>query len=122
MFGISLIYSGAIVLLCYIIFNRIQQRTSGPLPPGPKGLPLLGNILDLPPSETLEWVHWQKHKEQYGPITSVSVLGQLFVVLHDKQAVLDMLETRALKSASRPKLIFAGELYGISFPANRLLN
>ncbi|KXH38769.1 hypothetical protein CNYM01_03503 [Colletotrichum nymphaeae SA-01] len=112
MFGITLIYSGAIVLLCYIIFNRIQQRTRGPLPPGPRGLPLLGNILDLPPSGTIEWVHWQKHKKQYGPITSVSVLGQLFVILHDKQAVLDMLETRALKSASRPKLVFAGELVG----------
>ncbi|KAI3539469.1 hypothetical protein CSPX01_08915 [Colletotrichum filicis] len=112
MFGTPLIYSVAIVLLCYIIFNRIQQRHRGPLPPGPRGLPFLGNILDLPPSGTLEWVHWQKHKEQYGPITSVSVLGQRFVILHDKQAVLDMLETRALKSASRPKLVFAGELVG----------
>ncbi|UQC88663.1 uncharacterized protein CLUP02_14188 [Colletotrichum lupini] len=112
MFGTPLIYSVAIVLLCYIIFNRIQQRHRGPLPPGPRGLPFLGNILDLPPSGTLEWVHWQKHKEQYGPITSVSVLGQRFVILHDKQAVLDMLETRALKSASRPKLVFASELVG----------
>jgi hypothetical protein len=110
MAGTSLFYAGALALLSYIILRYIQQRSKGPLPPGPKGLPLLGNIRDLPPPGTLEWPHWQKHKEKYGPISSVSVLGQLFVILHDKQVIMDLLETRALKSASRPKLVFAGDV------------
>ncbi|KAJ4253329.1 hypothetical protein NW762_010484 [Fusarium torreyae] len=112
MAGTSLLYSGALVLFGYIIVTRLQQRSKGPLPPGPKGLPLVGNIRDLPPPGTVEWKHWQKHKEQYGPITSVSVLGQLFVILHDKQAVIEILETRALKTASRPNLVFASEIVG----------
>ncbi|KAM0198402.1 hypothetical protein ACHAPI_003925 [Fusarium lateritium] len=112
MAGTSLFYAGVLALLSYLIFRHIQQRSKGPLPPGPKGLPLLGNIRDLPPPGTLEWRHWQTHKEKYGPISSVSVLGQLFVILHDKQVIVDLLETRALKSASRPKLVFAGDIVG----------
>jgi hypothetical protein len=110
MAGTSLFYAGALALLSYLILKHIQQRSNGPLPPGPKGLPLLGNIRDLTPSGAIEWLHWQKHKEKYGPISSVSVLGQLFVILHDKQVIMDLLETRALKSASRPKLVFAGDV------------
>ncbi|KAJ4128066.1 hypothetical protein NW768_008350 [Fusarium equiseti] len=108
----SIVYTGALALLVYFIFKHVQQRSKGPLPPGPRGLPLLGNILDLPSPGTLEWKHWQKHGVKYGPISSVSVLGQLFVILHDKQVVMDLLETRALKSASRPKLAFAGDVVG----------
>jgi hypothetical protein len=110
MAGTSLFYASVLALLSYLIFRHHQQRSKGPLPPGPKGLPLLGNIRDLPPPGTLEWPHWKKHKKKYGPISSVSVLGQLFVILHDKQAIMDLLETRALKSASRPKLVFAGDV------------
>ncbi|GKU21664.1 unnamed protein product [Fusarium langsethiae] len=109
---ISIFYSSALALVTYFIFKHIHRRSKGPLPPGPKGLPLLGNVLDLPPPGALEWVHWQKHKDKYGPISSVSVLGQLFVILHDKHAIMDLLETRALKSASRPKLVFAGDVVG----------
>lgn len=114
--GSSILYTGALALLVYFIFKHIQQRSKGPLPPGPKGLPLLGNILDLPLPETVEWKHWQKHGDKYGPISSVSVLGQLFVILHDKQVVMDLLETRAMKSSSRPKLTFAGDVYVLALP------
>ncbi|CAG1981996.1 unnamed protein product [Fusarium graminearum] len=112
MTGASILYFSALAFTTYLIFKYLQQRSKEPLPPGPKGLPLLGNVLDLPPPGTIEWIHWQKHKEKYGPISSVSVLGQLFVILHDKQTIMDLLETRSLKSASRPKLIFAGDVVG----------
>lgn len=108
-----LFYSAAFILLGYVVFKRIHQYRKGPLPPGPIGLPLIGNIFDLPPPGTLEWTHWLKHGENYGPISSVRVLGQLIVILHDKQTIFDILETRALKSASRPALTFAGDVYVI---------
>ncbi|KAF5586798.1 oxidoreductase [Fusarium subglutinans] len=98
--------------LSFLLAKHISGSKKPPLPPGPKGIPLLGNVRDLPPPGTLEWPHWQSHKEKYGPITSVTVLGQRFVILHDKQVIMDLLETRAMKSASRPKLVFAGDIVG----------
>lgn len=43
-----------------------RTKTPGPLPPGPKGKPILGNISDLPAPGTADWVHWLKHKDLYG--------------------------------------------------------
>lgn len=113
----SILYSVALILLGYVIFTRMQQHGKGPLPPGPKGLPLLGNILDLPSPGALEWTHWLKHKNKYGPISSVTILGQLFIILHDRKTVSDILELRALKSASRPNLVFANDVYAIETPS-----
>jgi predicted alpha/beta hydrolase len=38
----------------------------GPLPPGPKPKPIVGNIADLPPPGVQDWMHWLKHKSLYG--------------------------------------------------------
>lgn len=34
--------------------------------PGPKGLPALGNVNDLPKPGKLERHHWAEHKDRYG--------------------------------------------------------
>jgi hypothetical protein len=41
-----------------------RKRSSTPHPPGPKGLPLIGNLLDMPTKH--EWLAFNKYADQYG--------------------------------------------------------
>lgn len=62
LFGLFL---GALVL--YVAKTLLsRQRSGGPLPPGPRRTPVLGNISDLPPPGAQDWLHWLQHKEVYG--------------------------------------------------------
>jgi hypothetical protein len=62
-----LLYGIAIAVLgCYFAWNLAMKKKTAPLPPGPKGLPIIGNLRDLPPPGTREWEHWLKHKDFYG--------------------------------------------------------
>ena len=55
------------VLALYVIRRLLQGKGGArPLPPGPKGFPILGNINDMPKSSVPEWEHWLQHKDLYG--------------------------------------------------------
>lgn len=104
------IAQGIIVLigvLVYSLFFR-KKRSLLPLPPGPKPLPILGNIRDGPPKGTPDFLHWLTFKDKYGPISSITVLGQTIVIIHDKDAAIELLEKKeSLKTSGRPSYTFA---------------
>lgn len=104
----------ASVILAFVLFLILQWAThskSGlPLPPGPKGLPVLGNVNDMPKGDILECHHWLKHKDRYGPISSVTVLGQTFVIINDPDIAFELLRDRSAIHSSRPGQIFSGEM------------
>lgn len=55
------------VIALYVISRLLRGKGDGrPLPPGPKGFPVLGNINDLPKPGEPEWEHWLQHKDLYG--------------------------------------------------------
>lgn len=49
----------------FILVTKLKYRYySLPLPPGPRGWPLLGSFFEMP--ESFEWLHWAKFKGLYG--------------------------------------------------------
>lgn len=102
-----LLLSLIFVVLAVHICRRWRVGTVDTLPPGPAPLPIVGNILNLPVKGELEYQHWLEFKNKYGPISSITVLGQTMIILHDKQAAIDILEKAASKSSGRPYFTFA---------------
>jgi cytochrome P450 len=103
----------AVFFLKIILFDR-NNTNKLPLPPGPKGLPLLGNVNDLPPPGSKEYLHWLNHKDLYGPISSLTVLGQTIVIIHNKSLAMELLEKRAAIHSGRPAMVFGMEMCGWS--------
>ncbi|KAG7119606.1 Cytochrome monooxygenase CLM2 like protein [Verticillium longisporum] len=102
----------AVALLSYLVYQYLNERRRLPLPPGPKPLPIVGNVNDFPPIDMAEHQHWAKHKDLYGPISSVTVLGKTLILINDQQMAHDLLEKFASKTSGRPSMVFANEFCG----------
>ncbi|KAF7595511.1 hypothetical protein BBP40_005847 [Aspergillus hancockii] len=83
------------------------KRNAAQLPPGPPPKPIIGNLLDLPPPGTPDWLHWLKHKSLYGRISSVTIFGQTLIILNDPQLATEILDKRSALHSSRPHLPIA---------------
>ncbi|KAL8653394.1 MAG: hypothetical protein Q9226_003871 [Calogaya cf. arnoldii] len=101
-------YVALVVALGLLIIRKLlEPKSSYRLPPGPTPLPIVGNVFDLPPKGVPEFKHWFKHKDTYGPISSITVVGLPLVIFHDKDAAHAVLGKRAQKTSARPQLNFA---------------
>ncbi|KAF4341844.1 oxidoreductase [Fusarium beomiforme] len=102
--------------LAFVIYVGIRallyDAKRPPLPPGPKGLPLVGNLNDLPPPGVFEAHHWLKNKDLYGPISSITVMGQTIIIINDWRIASQLLDKGSAKHSSRPKIMMAGEMVG----------
>lgn len=103
--GLLACVAALILVLARTFLSR--QRQHRRLPPGPKPLPFIGNVLDLPPKGKPEFQHWFQHKDAYGPISSVTVMGIPLIIFHDKEAANVVMGKKAQKTSARPQLNFA---------------
>ncbi|KAH9478398.1 Cytochrome P450 monooxygenase COX2 [Psilocybe cubensis] len=85
------------------LLNTIASKKRRPYPPGPKPLPLIGNLFDLPISNAaLVYTEWTK--KYNSPILYAEALGNRIVILNDLKDVAQLLENpdRARNYADRP--------------------
>jgi len=105
---------GALLLVVLVRWYLFGSRKL-PLPPGPKGYPVIGNALDLPKDN--DWLTYSEWQKTYGDMIFISVLGKPFLILSSLKISSDLLEKRSTYYSGRMPLIFGGELcnYNRSF-------
>ncbi|KAG8918529.1 hypothetical protein FRC01_001808, partial [Tulasnella sp. 417] len=103
---------GAVGLVTALLVKRWLTRKNLPHPPGPPGLPLLGNILDMPTSKFV--LTYSKWGEKYGPLTWCIVPGQTILIINGFEEAKELLEKRGNIYADRPRLVMVGELVGMA--------
>jgi hypothetical protein len=107
MLSLMHIIDGAALLSFLVAFHaihRYQRRKRFPYPPGPPGWPLIGNVLDIPPS--FPWFAFTKYSMKYGHIVSYSFLGEKVIVLNSIKVIKDLFERRGDVYSDRSSMKF----------------
>jgi hypothetical protein len=108
------------VLFGFFVWRELSsraQRRGRPLPPGPPGWPIIGNVLDIPSRD--EHVKYAELSKKYGvyPIIDIAMDpdehsgdvvymdagGQPMVILGSQRAAIELFERRGATYSSRPK-------------------
>ncbi|KAI5117356.1 hypothetical protein M0805_002466 [Coniferiporia weirii] len=79
----------------------LRKQKGLSLPPGPKGLPLVGNIFDMPGSN--EWETARQWGEKYGKLVSIRNFGSPSIFVNSYDVAIDLFEKRGHIYSSRPQ-------------------
>ncbi|KAJ3908145.1 cytochrome P450 [Lentinula edodes] len=104
----TVVLSIGIILVILRVFKILRLRSQ--LPPGPSGLPILGNLFQIPTSRP--WLTFDKWTKQYGPIFYLNIAGQNTVVLGTPKAAADLLDRRANIYSDRPDYVVLNLITG----------
>ncbi|KAF5346112.1 hypothetical protein D9758_009956 [Tetrapyrgos nigripes] len=96
-----------VVFILIFLTTRLIRRRGIRLPPGPPGLPIVGNALHFNPVKA--WHLCDQYGKKYGPIVYLSLLGQSVVIINSKRVANDLLVRRAANYSDRPRMIVGGE-------------
>ncbi len=112
----------SLVLFGYLVYAYCRKQRAL-LPPGPPGLPFLGNALDM--AVKYPWLKYAEWGRQYGRYSSkhitwcsflqgdviyLNAVGQSIIVLNSAKAVFALLDQRGGIYSDRPRLVMGGEL------------
>jgi Cytochrome P450 len=80
-----------------------SKRTKGSSLPGPRPLPFIGRVHDLPVQYM--WLKFKEWADKYGPIYYTSMFGAEFVIVSDETIAEELLVKRAKYNSDRPAMM-----------------
>ncbi|KAI1785525.1 cytochrome P450 [Ganoderma leucocontextum] len=81
--------------------SEFAARSAGrPLPPGIPGIPVLGNLFDLPKGSL--WLGYRELSRRYGNLVCLQVMGRSILLINDPRVASDLLGKRSAVNSSRP--------------------
>ena len=115
---------GAFIGYCILCVVRYVTSPYRKLPPGPRGYPIIGNVLELRTQQWLKFTEWRKQYGQApllshvtsliltssGNIIYLNVAGQSLVILNSQKVAADLLDRRAGIYSDRPRNIVASDI------------
>jgi hypothetical protein len=90
------------LLIALYISTRRKTTSSLPLPPGPKPLPIIGNVHQAPKSHG--WRTYREWSKQYGPIVHVNMLGQPVIIVSTSEVAHELMAKRGAIFSDRPQI------------------
>ncbi|KAI6155470.1 cytochrome P450 [Pisolithus tinctorius] len=101
-----------LVFICLYITLRKPKVKGLSFPPGPRALPLVGNLLSLNTAEP--WLSYTEWGKKYGDLLYVRLLGQNFIILNSENIARKLLDQRSSIYSDRP-VIPTNTLFGVDF-------
>ena len=117
--------AGCVAIFCielYLKNSRRQLRSSYPLPPGPPGLPWVGNVIGI--NAGAPWLTYSKWRKTYGQLPRLCgcntihlvdifigdliytrLLGKDIIIINSEKVARELLERRSRNYSDRPYLI-----------------
>ncbi|KAJ3478426.1 hypothetical protein NLI96_g9763 [Meripilus lineatus] len=101
------------LILCACTAYQYARRRRRNYPPGPQGLPILGNLLDMPhDKEGLKYTQWAR---EYGDMYHLSVLGTHIFIINTPEVANDLFVKRSSNYSDRDRMTMINELMGWDF-------
>ena len=99
---LSLALLGCFVFLVYRAWRPPTPRRASS-PPGPRGVPFLGFINNVP--HKYAWLTYADWAKKYGGVTYFKTFGQPMIVLSSLKAAADLFEKRSTIYSGRPRMV-----------------
>ncbi|KAH9938481.1 cytochrome P450 [Fomitopsis serialis] len=109
-YSLPLAQLSAFLLAVLLAYRFVKTRRQAPFPPGPRGWPIIGNVLDIPTE--YQWKTFAQWGEKWGDIMSVNVLGQRMVIINSARTAVEVLDRKSSIYSDRPHMVMIGEIVG----------
>ncbi|KAJ7483556.1 cytochrome P450 [Mycena latifolia] len=104
----------AVTLAALFCLRLRHRRSKLPYPPGPRKLPLVGNLFDVP--STLQWeTYMEWSKTLNSDILHLNRAGTSVIILSSAEAAIDLLDKKSAIYSDRPRMPMVNELMGWDF-------